>query len=299
MDDEFTLLEDNAAEAGLAWHGRPAVERRFADVGGGRRVSALAWGSSPPELVLLHGGAQNAHTWDTVALALGRPLVAVDLPGHGHSDWRADGDYTIENMATDVTVVMRSLAPGARFLVGMGLGSPVAVLVTARHPELVDRLALIDSGGGPSPAGAAPRQSKAGATVTEFVTGQQTFPTFDEMLARTVRYNVNRSERSLRRGVTHNAKQLEDGTWTWRWDPAHTRSTRDFSVLTEAYAALQVPVTLIRGELSDIVTDEGAAAFIEAHPGSRLVTIAGAGHGVQGDRPLELASALSEILGGL
>ncbi|MCS5685672.1 MAG: alpha/beta hydrolase, partial [Acidimicrobiales bacterium] len=86
--DEFSMFADNAAEAGLAWEGRPAVERRFLEGADGASISALVWGDTPPQLVLLHGGAQNAHTWDTMALALGRPLLAVDLPGHGHSDWR-------------------------------------------------------------------------------------------------------------------------------------------------------------------------------------------------------------------
>ena len=62
---------------------RPARGDRLDD---GRRLSALVWGERAPELVFLHGGAQNAHTWDTVALALNRPLVCIDLPGHGHSD---------------------------------------------------------------------------------------------------------------------------------------------------------------------------------------------------------------------
>ena len=82
---EFSMLGDNAADAGLAWHGPPAAERREVVLGGGRVVSSILWGTDP-QLVFLHGGAQNAHTWDTVALALDRPLVAVDLPGHAHSD---------------------------------------------------------------------------------------------------------------------------------------------------------------------------------------------------------------------
>ena len=79
---------------------------------GGRNLSALVWQpDKPAELVLLHGGAQNAHTWDTVALALDRPLVAIDLPGHGHSDWRDDGDYQPQNMADDVATAIRAWAP--------------------------------------------------------------------------------------------------------------------------------------------------------------------------------------------
>ncbi len=90
--DEFGLFHENAEEYGLPYDGPPEVRREFVEVAPGRRVSALVWGHEPAELVLVHGGAQNAHTWDTVAMALGRPLVAVDLPGHGHSDGPAPRD---------------------------------------------------------------------------------------------------------------------------------------------------------------------------------------------------------------
>ena len=100
--DELSMSADNAAEAGLAWEGPPAVERRFLEGADGASISALVWGDTPPQLVLLHGGAQNAHTWDTMALALGRPLLAVDLPGHGHSDWRPGRDYAPPVLAAEV-----------------------------------------------------------------------------------------------------------------------------------------------------------------------------------------------------
>src|SRR5205807_2598027 len=99
--DELALFRENAEEAGLPWAGPPVVERRYVPVDGERRVSGLVWGTGDPEIVLLHGGAQNAHTWDTVALALRRPLVAVDLPGHGRSDWRDDHEYWPPAMADD------------------------------------------------------------------------------------------------------------------------------------------------------------------------------------------------------
>ena len=84
--DEFGLFHENADEWGLPFAAPPTVRREEIEFAPGRVLSALVWGDGPPELVLLHGGAQNAHTWDTVALALDRPLVAIDLPGHGHSD---------------------------------------------------------------------------------------------------------------------------------------------------------------------------------------------------------------------
>src|SRR5581483_10664316 len=105
--DEFSMFEENATEVGLPWHGPPTVRREFVEVAPGRRLSALVWGSSPPELVLLHGGGQNAHTWDTVVLALGRPLSAIDLPGHGLSDWPGDDEVLRRAaMAGDVARVV-------------------------------------------------------------------------------------------------------------------------------------------------------------------------------------------------
>src|SRR5213082_901666 len=101
--DEFGLFAENASEVGLAYDEPPKVRRVDVPVDdGGRTVSALVWGSAPPELVLIHGGAQNAHTWDTVALALGRPLVAIDLPGHGHSDGPREGAVNARTNADDV-----------------------------------------------------------------------------------------------------------------------------------------------------------------------------------------------------
>src|SRR5438067_6030609 len=91
--DEFGMFHENADEFGIPWRGAPDVRRVEVSVGGGQTISALVWGVTPPEIVLVHGGAQNAHTWDTVALALDRPLVAIDLPGHGHSSHRPDHVY--------------------------------------------------------------------------------------------------------------------------------------------------------------------------------------------------------------
>src|SRR5205823_8852931 len=125
------MFEENATEVGLPWSGPPAVRRVSVDVGGGQRVSALAWAETSPELVLLHGGGQNAHTWDTVALALGRSLVAIDLPGHGHSAWREDHDYSPVTSAPAVASAIRELAADPHLLVGMSLGGVPGLRVSA------------------------------------------------------------------------------------------------------------------------------------------------------------------------
>ena len=124
--DEFGMFHENAEEFGMPYDGPPTVRREKVEVAPGRSVSALVWGTAPPELVLLHGGAQNAHTWDTVAMALGRPLVAVDLPGHGHSDGPGTpgaGAASLSSNAADVATAVRRLAPDAAGVVGMSLSA--------------------------------------------------------------------------------------------------------------------------------------------------------------------------------
>ncbi len=139
--DEFSMLGGNAAEVGLEWSGSPLVERRRVEVASGLGLSAIVWGDAPARVVFLHGGAQNAHTWDTVVLALGEPAAAMDLPGHGHSDWRPEHDYWPPSMADDVAVAVRELAPQSELVVGMSLGGLTAICLGARHPELARLLA--------------------------------------------------------------------------------------------------------------------------------------------------------------
>jgi pimeloyl-ACP methyl ester carboxylesterase len=146
--DEFGLFHENAAELGLPYDGPPAVRRDLVEVEPGRRLSALVWGEGDPELVLLHGGSQNAHTWDTVALALRpRPLVAIDLPGHGHSDGpgpRQRAARSPRAAADDVAVAVRSPAPRAAGVVGTSYGGMTTIALAAAAPELVRRVVLVD-----------------------------------------------------------------------------------------------------------------------------------------------------------
>ena len=199
--DEFSMFADNANEAGLPWRGAPPVRREWVDLPSGKRLSALVWGAGEPELVLLHGGAQNAHTWDTVALALDRPLVAIDLPGHGHSDWRDEHDYWPPSMADDVAVAVGRLAPRAAAVVGMSLGGLTAICLAAQHPHLVRRLGIIDVTPG--------TDHKKAEGIVAFISGPEYFDRASTRSSRrTIEHNPTRTESSLRRGVLHNAREL-------------------------------------------------------------------------------------------
>jgi len=289
--DEFGMFADNAEEVGLAFGGPPVVERMSVPVDGERRVSALRWGTGPPEIVLIHGGAQNAHTWDTVALALDRPLLCVDLPGHGHSDWRDDHSYWPPHLADDVATVVRELAPVAELVVGMSLGGLTAICLAAQHPELVRRLAIVDVTPGVDHAKAEP--------IVTFVSGPETFASFQEILDRTVEFNPTRSVSSLRRGILHNARENPDGSWTWRWDPMREWNfpegeTPDFDTLWQKVDLITAPVLFLRGGATgSVVGDDDQAELLRRQPGTEVVVVADAGHSIQGDQPLALARLLS------
>lgn len=295
-DDEFGLFHENAADAGLPWNGPPTVERVSIAVDGDRRISGLRWGSDDPQVVLLHGGAQNAHTWDTVLLALDRPALAVDLAGHGHSDWRADHAYAPANHAEDVAVAVRDLAPGASLVVGMSLGGLAAIRLAARHPALVRRLAVVDVTPGTDHAKAEP--------IVTFMDGPETFASFDEILERTVAFNPTRSVSSLRRGILHNAKENPDGTWTWRWDPVKNwdladgaEAVPDFGALWDDLSDIAALVTLFRGDREgSVVTDDDVHEFLRRQPDTEVVVVQQAGHSIQGDQPVVLAEHLRSLL---
>ena len=293
-DLEFEMLQEAAEEAGLR-DIEFQVERIFYTLKGTqRKVSAVKWGTGEPDLVLFHGGAQNARTWDTVAMALGLDILAVDLPGHGLSDWRDDHTYSPVELSLDMVEVIGELAPNASGAAGMSLGGLTALFLADKSPELVKRLMLVDITPGVNRAKAEP--------ILEFISGPQHFDSFQEILDYTIKFNPTRSESSLRRGVLNNAKETEDGKWTWRWDPTRIREEQEISPEAafgsgwEALERVQMPVILYRGGESGVVDDEDVAELSRRCPNSEVVLIPGAGHSIQGDKPLELAELIRNFL---
>lgn len=314
--DEFGMLAENAAEYGIAWAGPPAVRRASVPLSSGLSLSALVWGAEPPELVLIHGGAQNAHTWDTVALALDRPLVAVDLPGHGRSDHRPDHRYGPRSMAGDAAAAVSALAPEAEAVVGMSLGGLVAIALAAEHPQLVRRLGVVDVTPGVDGAKAGP--------IVAFIDGPDDFDSFEAILARTIEHNPGRSEQSLRRGVLHNAHEGLDGRWRWNYDRVRQWADSDeaddsgaddgstaghgaggadasspgpsFGPMWDMVDRLEMPVALWQGGRWSVVDDADSTEWMRRCPQTTHAVVDGAGHSIQGDRPLELAGLIENLL---
>lgn len=285
--DEFTYLPENAEQAGVSGP-LPAVSRvQRGD------ISALRWGADPVRVVFLHGGGQNAHTWDTVILGLGVPALAVDLPGHGRSAWRDDGDYGPKLNAAAIEPVIRELAPAADLVVGMSLGGLTAMRLAVTASDLVPRLVMVDVT--PSAPERHEQMTQAQMGAVALVQGDRSFPSFEAMVEITVAASPNRSPESLRRGVFHNSKELDDGTWTWRYDTF--RKGEGFEGLWDDALLLQTPTTLVRGANSFFVNDDDAERFAREAPGfQRVIVVPDSGHSVQGDQPRALVEILRGVL---
>jgi pimeloyl-ACP methyl ester carboxylesterase len=297
--DEFSMFQDNAEEFGIPYDGPPVVRREFVEVEPGRRISALVWGTGDPELVFLHGGAQNAHTWDTVALALDRPLVAIDLPSHGHSDGGRTGTMGYTDNARDVATAIRALAPNAKAVIGMSLGGITTIALVGEAPELVRAIVLVDVTPGVN--------AEKSKMIGEFVNGPESFDSFEDLLERTKKYNPTRTESSLRRGILHNAEQREDGTWVWRYArfraqepapqlPADPEAPM-FGPLWDIIENVKVPLLLARGmREQSVVGDDDEVELLRRLPSAQIEHFEEAGHSLQGDTPVELARSIERFV---
>jgi pimeloyl-ACP methyl ester carboxylesterase len=294
--DEFGMLGDNAGEAGLTLSTLPPVTRTSVTLADGQALSALAWGDAQPELVLLHGGGQNAHTWDTVALALGRPLLAVDLPGHGHSGRRQDRDYGPWRNAEAVAAVIDQAAPAAGAVVGMSLGGATVIRLAATRPDLVRRAVIVDVTPSSGVRSRAMTQAQRGAVA--LVSGPPSYQSFEAMAAAAVAASPDRARSAVERGVRHNARRLPDGRWTWRYDLFGERpaSVGDHTALWADVSAITVPVLLVLGGDSQFTGEEDVAEFRRRLPAARVEVVPGAGHAVQSDQPLALAALIEDFI---
>jgi pimeloyl-ACP methyl ester carboxylesterase len=246
-----------------------------------------------PTVVLLHGGGQTRHSWARTRQILadaGWRAWAVDLRGHGESDWSPQGDYGIDAFADDVLALSRSL-PSPPVLVGASLGGLASLVAVAEAPDqraVARALVLVDVAHRLEPAG----RDRIGAFMTGHLDG---FETLDAAADAIAAYNPNRPRPTDLAGLAKNLRQRGDGRWVWHWDPAvvqgkfgsedETRSTVvQPGRLEAAVEALTIPTLLVRGRSSDLLSEEGVADFMARAPHAEFADVAGAGHMVAGDR---------------
>lgn len=283
--DEFSLLAEEVAEFAIA---TPAQPRRRVSVSDpdGNAISAIEWGERP-ELVFLHGAGLNAHTWDATIAAVGRPAVAVDLPGHGDSHWRDDRDYRSSTNAPAVAAVLDELATGPLTVVGQSLGGTTAIALAEQRPDLVERLIVIDVSPGL-------RAGDAGQ-VTDFLAGPQVFSSREEIADTAIALGFRASRSALERGVILNTRIRDDGSVVFKHhlaslEPGQALLLQDFEALWPGLERIGVPVLLVHGT-HGFLDAAVVAEFVERVPGATEVEI-GTGHNVQEEAPVELAAII-------
>lgn len=245
--------------------------------------------------LLLHGGGQTRHSWHRTARALQQrtAVVATDTRGHGESGWSPDGDYQLTTLCADVLCVLDQLATPT-VIVGASLGGLTGLLAADRAgPARVTGLVLVD---------AVPRYEAAGSKrIRDFMRhNPEGFATAEEAAALVQRFNthsgspdVDSVRRHLRRG--------ENNRWYWHWDPAFmflpsNDPIRWVDELERAAAALTIPLLLVRGARSDVVSETGVQNLLRVAPHTRVVELPGVAHAGAGERNDAFTVAVAEFV---
>ncbi|HTK64915.1 MAG TPA: alpha/beta hydrolase [Pseudonocardia sp.] len=259
--------------------------------GSGVRLRGERWapdGSSRGTVVLLHGGGQTRGSWKRTTQRLaesGWTTIALDLRGHGDSDWAPDGSYSFEAMSGDVLAVCSQVErPGghAPVLVGASAGGIAIILAMGRRPDAARGLVLVDI---------APRIESAGAgRVIGFMAAHTGgFDQLEDVHEALVAYNPERARPFDPDALSRNVRRREDGRWYWHWDPevvtsfgGHLGEDLGYGALSAAARSITVPTLLVRGRESDVLSEAGARELVDLIPHARFVD-AQAGHMVAGD----------------
>jgi pimeloyl-ACP methyl ester carboxylesterase len=253
-------------------------------------IAADLWDGAGPSVVLAHGGGQTRHSWGGTAAALarhGHRVLSVDLRGHGDSSWDPGGDYSMAAFRDDALAVARWMATPVAW-VGASLGGMTGLHAVDAEPDRFSSLVLVDI---------TPRPAEAGVErILEFMSAHaaEGFGSLDDAADAIAAYQPHRPRPRDLSGLRKNLRLGEDGRWRWHWDPAfldiraggsseHARD-RHHLELMEMARRLALPVLLVRGRLSDLVTEQEVAEFRELVPHAEYVDVAGAAHMIAGDR---------------
>ncbi|KQZ24557.1 alpha/beta fold hydrolase [Microbacterium sp. Root553] len=295
---EFSYLPAQAQALGVA---APPVERLTLPLAGGRQVSALRYGAGAPEITLLHGAGLNAHTWDTTVLSLQRPVLVLDLAGHGDSSWRDDLDYTPRTLAVDVAAALDAWTDRPQLVVGQSLGGLTGAALASARPDLVSALIVVDITPGID-------TSAGPAALREFYAGPTDFASRDELVDRAIAFGFGGSRPDTERGVLLNTRVRDDGRVEWKHHFAHLAAQAleahapgdesAPSLLSDAgwedLARTTAPITLVRAT-DGFVSASDADDFARRLPHARVVTVT-ATHNAQETAPSELAALVTSTL---
>jgi non-heme chloroperoxidase len=264
---------------------------------GGVTLAGDAWGDpNGPLVILLHGGGQTRHAWKGAGQTMGSAgyyAVAFDARGHGDSDWAPDGNYGQDTMVEDLRLLVAEL--GKRpVLVGASMGGGTSLVAVGEEHVDATALVLVDI---------APRIDPTGAgRIQAFMSANPDgFGSLEEVADAIAGYQPQRTRPRNLEGLGKNVRVGDDGRYHWHWDPqAMGRRDVDFNQRQDRLEAcarhLTLPTLLVRGGLSDILTEEGAKEFLDLCPQAEYVNVEGAAHMVAGDRNDIFSGAVIDFL---
>ncbi|WP_198048964.1 alpha/beta fold hydrolase [Mycobacterium triplex] len=271
---------------------------------GGIRIAADRQGDPGSRaVVFLHGGGQTRRSWGRAAAAVakrGWQAVTIDLRGHGESDWSSEGDYRVVSFAADVQEVLRGLPPKP-VLVGASLGGFTSMLLAGEiSPGIASAVVLVDI---------VPNMEQSGANrIHNFMADrvESGFASLEEVADVIAEYNPHRPRPTDLDGLTSNLRRRGD-RWYWHWDPQFISGTAAYPPFevtdadrmhnaVEAILRGGVPMLLVRGQVSDLVSQERADEFLARFPQVEFTDVQGAGHMVAGDRNDVFAGAVLDFL---
>jgi pimeloyl-ACP methyl ester carboxylesterase len=236
-----------------------------------------------PTVLMLHGGGQNRHSWKNTGQILadeGFHVVALDSRGHGDSDRSPDATYTVDALCADTLAVIDQIGRPV-VLIGASMGGMTGILAAdAAGPSKVTKLVLVD---------VVPRYEKDGsARIRDFMFSHvHGFETLDDAADAVAEYLPHRTKPRSPEGLKKNLRR-RDGRWYWHWDPKFLTAPADDAFVREeklehAAINLRIPILLIRGKLSDVVSPEGVKDFLKKVPHAEFVELSDAGHTAAGD----------------